>query len=84
MSLPRSARRQIEAEAEAPSGKIDLNTCSLEQLMGVQGLGEEKAKRILEQRPFTPADFEAKLQTTSGLGDTVRGRIVEQFGVRSS
>ena len=52
--------------------------------MGVQGLGEEKAKRILEQRPFTPADFEAKLQTTSGLGYTVRGRIVEQFGVRSS
>jgi len=57
-------------QASASAGKLDLNRASVEQLVGLPGIGETKARAIVEYRekngPFRKAE---ELMNVKGIGE---------------
>jgi len=56
------------AHAEPPSGVININQASAEQLMLLPRVGEEKAKRIIEYRQKSPFKTALELGRVKGIG----------------
>ena len=56
------------AHAEAPSGVVNVNEASPEQLMLLPRIGESKAQRILEFRAKTPFKTVTQLGRVKGIG----------------
>lgn len=64
------------------TGKISINTATLEELMTLTGIGEAKAKDIISYResngPFKTIE---DLKNVSGIGDSVFAKIKENITV---
>jgi hypothetical protein len=55
---------------------IDLNKCSREELLKVQGLDETLADRIIENRPYRHRlDLVARMVVPSGVYQSIRDRV---------
>lgn len=75
---------QAQTEAGVTSGgRVNLNTASLEELMTLNGIGETRAKAIIEHRtrngPFTK---EEEIMQIPGIKEGVYTKIQDQITVR--
>ena len=68
----------ISKDNNTPTGKISINNATIEELMTLPGVGEAKAKSIIEYRnsngPFTSIEDITKV---SGIGDNLFAQIKE-------
>lgn len=64
------------------SGKVSLNTATLEELMTLPGIGEAKALAIIQYREEVGA-FQSieELKEVSGIGDAIFDRIKENITI---
>lgn len=51
------------------SGKININSCSREELISLPGIGEAIADKIIEYREATPFKTIEDIKNVSGIGD---------------
>ncbi len=56
----------------APDERVDVNTASRDELMGLPGIGEAMAFRIIESRPYKTTE---DLQRVSGIGPTTLAEV---------
>ncbi|RPJ34231.1 MAG: hypothetical protein EHM17_07335 [Verrucomicrobiaceae bacterium] len=78
MKLPhdRKEARDEVAEIEAAKGKrtiaedqpVEINTAARDELMGLPGIGEKTANRIIEARPYSSIEDLARVQGISSAG----------------
>lgn len=61
--------------------KVNINTASLEQLMTISGIGEAKAKSIIEYRQTSPFKNIEDIKNISGIGDSLFEKIKEYITV---
>ena len=64
------------------SGKVSLNTATLDELMTLPGIGEAKAQSIIEYREEVGA-FQniEELKEVSGIGDAIFDQIKENITI---
>ena len=64
------------------SGKVSLNTATLDELMTLPGIGEAKAQAIIEYREEVGA-FQniEELKEVSGIGDAIFDQIKENITI---
>ena len=62
------------------TGKVNINTASLEELMTLEGIGENKAKSIIEYRE-TKSKFNTieDIKNVNGIGDNLFAQIKENI-----
>ena len=60
------------SSAEPTEGRLDLNRASLEDLMGLPGIGEVRAQAILDYRAEHGAfEFTTDLMNVNGIGEGI-------------
>lgn len=67
----------VASGGETTSGKIDLNSASLEKLMELPSVGEKRAKDIIayrEKKPFSSID---ELREVPGIGDKTFEKLAD-------
>lgn len=61
-------------------GRVDINTAGLEELMSLPGIGEVRARAILEDRAANgPYRYPEELIRVKGIGEGVLGNILDQI-----
>jgi competence protein ComEA len=69
----------VQAAGSGGSARVNINTATLEQLDTLPGIGAEKAKRIIEGRPYAaPED----LTNVSGIGEGTFAKLKDLITVR--
>lgn len=61
--------------------KININTASQEELMTLPGIGEAKAKDIIEYRNKEPFTTIEDIKKVSGIGDSLFAKIKENITI---
>jgi competence protein ComEA len=59
-----------------PSSPVNINTASVEQLMEVPGIGQSKARAIVEYRAGSPFSTTAELLNVKGIGEKLLAKIM--------
>ena len=72
-----------QSDTPYPDGKVNINTAGLEELMTLKGVGESRARAIIEYREQqgsfeTPED----IMNISGIKEGVFSKIKDQIAVR--
>lgn len=68
--------------SKTPTGKISINTATEEELMQLEGIGEAKAKSIIEYRDTNgPFQTIEDIKKVSGIGDSLFDKIKENITV---
>lgn len=60
---------------------ININTATLEELLTLSGIGESKAKSIIEYRAKTPFNKIEDIMNVSGIGESLYNKIKENITV---
>jgi len=69
-TVPLSNKKAAVSTQPAPGGKININTATQEQLMTLKGIGEVRAKQIIEYREKSgPFRLISELKNVKGIGD---------------
>lgn len=63
------------------NNKININTASLEELTTLSGIGESKAKKIIEYREKTPFKTIEELNEVNGIGNSIYEKIKDNITV---
>lgn len=71
----------VNAGGNVISGKININTASLEELMTLTGVGESKAKSIIEYRENNKFTSIEDIMNVSGIGESAFEKIKEYITV---
>lgn len=66
---------------ESSNTKININTASLEELMKLTGIGESKAKVIIEYRTQKPFEKIEDIMNVSGIGESAYEKIKNSITV---
>lgn len=66
---------------EENSDKISLNNASLEELMTLKGIGESKAKAIIEYREKTPFKTIEEITNVKGIGNAMFEKIKDNISI---
>jgi competence protein ComEA len=75
-ALGLSAGSALAAAKPAPSGKINLNSATVEQLTAVPGIGEKLASRIVEYRQKNGSFKNVQeLMNVKGVGEKSFGKL---------
>lgn len=70
-----------ETSTDVVNSKININSATLEQLMTLTGIGESKAKSIIEYREKNKFKIIDDLKEVSGIGDSIFDKIKENITV---
>ncbi|MDO4261479.1 MAG: helix-hairpin-helix domain-containing protein [Eubacteriales bacterium] len=74
------------AEETAPAasdGRVNINTAGMEELMTLKGVGESRARAIIEYREQNgPFETEEEIMQISGIKEGVFSNIKDQIAVR--
>ena len=64
------------------SEKININTCTVEELKTIKGIGDVIANRIIEYRKTKPFQTISDVKNVSGIGDALYEKIKDYITVR--
>lgn len=71
-------------DSGAPAGPLDLNTAGLEELMGLPGIGEGRARAILDWREENgPFRYVEELIEVPGIGEGLLEGLMDYVTVRN-
>lgn len=80
--MVRQTAPSLPRENDVADEKINLNTAGKEELMLLDGIGEELAERILEYRmengPFAKTE---EIQNVKGIGEKTYAKIAEELTI---
>ena len=68
-------------EVTTNSNLININTATLEELMTLTGIGESRAKAIIDYRNQTPFKSIEDIKNVSGIGESMYAKIKENITV---
>ncbi|HET9317217.1 MAG TPA: helix-hairpin-helix domain-containing protein [Vicinamibacteria bacterium] len=75
-ALGLSAGTALAASKPAPSGKVNINTATAEQLTAVPGIGDKRAARIVEYRQKNGSFKNVQeLMNVKGVGEKSFGKL---------
>ena len=73
---------ESENPAASPSGKINLNTATMEELMTLPGIGEKRAAAIVADREANgPFRVPEDLTRVDGIGEGILGGLIDMVTV---
>lgn len=80
VTVPALSEQSAAAPDPSVSGKVNINTASEEELMTLKGIGEVKAKKIVEDREkngrfSSPQD----LLRVNGIGEKTLEKILQEI-----
>ena len=78
-TTPKNSNIEEENKVSKIENKISLKTCTLEELKSVPGLGEVKAKSILDYKNQYGFNTVEDLLKVKGIGNTVYEKIKDYF-----
>lgn len=67
------------ANSKLHSDKININTATIKELQFLPGIGEDKAKAIIDNRPFTNI---SQLLNVKGIGSTTYNQIKSEVKIK--
>ena len=73
------AQAKQAAKAALPTGPVNLNTASKEQLVALPGIGEKKAQAIIDGRPYQKTEDIMKVKgIKQGIYNKIKDKITVQ------
>lgn len=80
--IVQSEKNESDEKIESSSNLININTASVVELMSLDGIGESKAKAIIEYRDIN-GDFDniLDIKNVSGIGESIYEKIKDYITV---